>query len=711
MALFSQATGVILLALGFGFVIFWHELGHFMAAKFVGIKVDQFAVGFGQAIVAWRKGLGFRVGTTKPEYDRRINDWVQANRRSTLQLQEKTGITSEDEIAATKALGLGETEYRLNWIPLGGYVKMLGQEDLDPNAQSDDPRSYNRKPVSSRMLVVSAGVIMNIILAMIGFAVVFGFGFDAPPAVVGSALQGSPAQKAGLEAGDRIAYLDGGYQHDFTMLAPNVALAGDEANLDLVVQKPDGRYVNLHATPQRPPGDGKGFLALGVEQPVDLVGLPDVPAVREALNHPNQIRSDALALRPGEKLVAINGQRIDVPPSTDQILDEKDNREKYFTMKRQNLRTLETAVQQSHGQPVKFVAVDAAGKERAFEVSPLFGTSFDGTSIRIAGMALRCSVMSVMPKSPAIDKILPGDVIEEVTIVNNASPTVLVPTIEKLKATLTTAGENGDKVNVKVVRDGKVVEIDGLQTVSITKTRYGLNIGLDQDVASTVVGMVTPNSPADKAGIPSGATITQINGKPVTNWFEIKEALGALAAGESATINVQGIDKPLTLPGLTSEELANINGIRYGVPLQFQPMSFPRQTSNPVTAIKWGVGATRDLVVQTYISLRRLVDGSVPASGMMGPVGILTAGTGFAEKGNVWLLWFLSMISANLAVVNFLPIPIVDGGLFVFLILEKIKGKPLSARTHTVAQIVGLALLGFVFVFATWQDISRMFWG
>jgi regulator of sigma E protease len=72
-----------------------------------------------------------------------------------------------------------------------------------------------------------------------------------------------------------------------------------------------------------------------------------------------------------------------------------------------------------------------------------------------------------------------------------------------------------------------------------------------------------------------------------------------------------------------------------------------------------------------------------------------------------WLLWFLCMISANLAVVNFLPIPIVDGGLFTFLIIEKIQGKPLSARTQSIAQIVGLAILVSVFLLVTYQDITR----
>jgi regulator of sigma E protease len=92
----------------------------------------------------------------------------------------------------------------------------------------------------------------------------------------------------------------------------------------------------------------------------------------------------------------------------------------------------------------------------------------------------------------------------------------------------------------------------------------------------------------------------------------------------------------------------------------------------------------------------------------MGPIGIVGAGAKFAFKGNDWLVWFLAMISANLAVVNFLPIPIVDGGLFLFLIIEKIQGKPLSPRARDAAQLVGLALILSVFVMVTFNDIVRM---
>src|SRR5688572_18719845 len=136
----TQLFYIAILLLGFGFVVFIHELGHFLAAKWVGIRVEQFAVGMGQAIVSWRSGMGVTWGSSGKklaELERRGEDLSK----------------------------YGETEYRLNWVPLGGYVKMLGQEDMNPNATSEDPRSYNRKSVGARMVVISAGVIMNVILA------------------------------------------------------------------------------------------------------------------------------------------------------------------------------------------------------------------------------------------------------------------------------------------------------------------------------------------------------------------------------------------------------------------------------------------------------------------------------------------------------------------------------------------------------------------
>ena len=101
---------------------------------------------------------------------------------------------------------------------------MLGQDDLDPNATATDPRAFNMKPISKRMVIVSAGVIMNVILAAIGFFVLFLIGFDVPPPVVGAVLPNSPAQHAGVKVGDRIVEFDGKVQRDFTKIQLNVAL-------------------------------------------------------------------------------------------------------------------------------------------------------------------------------------------------------------------------------------------------------------------------------------------------------------------------------------------------------------------------------------------------------------------------------------------------------------------------------------------------------
>src|SRR5215207_4598456 len=118
----TTVFSLLLLAVGFGFVVFWHELGHFLAAKWAGVKVEQFAVGFGQALCSWRQGMGFRWGSSGKEYEQMLRS----------------------DFAGAK---VGETEYRLNWLPLGGYVKMLGQDDLRPNAAVDDPRAYNNVPI------------------------------------------------------------------------------------------------------------------------------------------------------------------------------------------------------------------------------------------------------------------------------------------------------------------------------------------------------------------------------------------------------------------------------------------------------------------------------------------------------------------------------------------------------------------------------------
>src|SRR3984957_12706780 len=212
MAYLHTALDYTLLALGLGFVIFFHELGHFLAAKYCDVKVEQFAVGFGPAVASWRKGIVCRWGSTAPAVHELVEKVFEADQRDEVQLKEKTDYTLDYAAATAKRLGLGETEYRLNWIPLGGYVKMLGQDDLRPGMTAEDPRAYNKKSVGARMLIVSAGVVMNVILAAIGFMIVLMLGYPVPPGTVGGVVSMSPAAQAtrvdgtliGLQPGDKI---------------------------------------------------------------------------------------------------------------------------------------------------------------------------------------------------------------------------------------------------------------------------------------------------------------------------------------------------------------------------------------------------------------------------------------------------------------------------------------------------------------------------
>ena len=676
---------ILLLVFGFGFVIFWHELGHFLAAKWVGIKVEQFAVGFGHAILAWRKGIGLRFGTTQREYDKRLKDYVETQ-EAHLALKDRATWTHEQLAHAAGTLGLGETEYRLNWIPLGGYVKMLGQDDLNPNSQSDDPRAFNRKSIPARMLVVSAGVIMNVILAAIGFMVVFMIGFNVPPAQVGGVVADSPAQVAGLKVGDEIWTYDGKRQYDWTKVQLNVALSGEGEPTPIEVKrKEDGqeKLVKLTITPRREREDARGFLSLGIYPPRRLSGLKDLEIVPNAaeLAPPAQ-----LAVKPGETIVAINGQPVS---PVDYI-------------------TLDRAVQSSFGADVQLTVKDASGAQRTVAIQPQFAAPFGDEKFSLLGMQPRAEISYVEERSAARGKVLPGDAVASLVIGGDSFRN---PTVDKLVERLRAAGNQGTTVDMTVVRNGQTVEVKGLTpNLRLQTGGKGLGIGPGYDEETPIVGGVVAGSPAEQGGVLTGATVELVNGKPVRSWYDVHRELKSVAEGDTVSVQLRalsGESRTVQIP-MSKEQYAAVHAVRYVDGLALGEPKEPRVANNALQALGWGVTETRDFILQFYLTIRRMVDGTVSPANLMGPIGIFHAGTKFAYKGHDWLIWFLAMISANLAVVNFLPIPIVDGGLFTFLVLEKIKGRPLSAKTQTIAQFVGMAVLLCVFLLVTYQDIARL---
>jgi len=145
--------GLLISLLVLSFLVFFHELGHFLFARLFGVKVEVFSVGFGKRL-AWKT--------------------------------------------------VGDTEYRLSTIPLGGYVKMKGQDDLDPLERSGDNDSYNSKKPWQRILILLGGPLFNLILAFLLFVVVNFSGYETLSTKIGSLQEDMPSVKAGLMAGDRV---------------------------------------------------------------------------------------------------------------------------------------------------------------------------------------------------------------------------------------------------------------------------------------------------------------------------------------------------------------------------------------------------------------------------------------------------------------------------------------------------------------------------
>jgi regulator of sigma E protease len=128
--------------------------------------------------------------------------------------------------------------------------------------------------------------------------------------------------------------------------------------------------------------------------------------------------------------------------------------------------------------------------------------------------------------------------------------------------------------------------------------------------------------------------------------------------------------------------------------------------ANAGQAVLMGMDHTKKFILNVYMTLAGLARGTVDASNLHGIVGITKVGYDVQERGIVWLWYVLAMVSVNLAVANFLPLPIVDGGLFLLLILEKIRGKPLSLKVQTAIQTAGIVLLAGLFLFVTYNDIK-----
>jgi membrane-associated protease RseP (regulator of RpoE activity) len=808
---FSTAWSIFLLVVGFSLVIFVHELGHFLAAKWAKVRVEKFCIGFGRELFGFTRGA---------------------------------------------------TRYAFNVLPLGGYVKMLGQEDFVVDKSGElkvkaDPDSFTSKSISQRMVIVSAGVIMNLLFAGVAFAVVQMVGRYRIPAVVGEVVENSPAGRAMLQPGDRILEMNGRHIRSWEDVAAIVTLSNPDEALVLRIER-DGK--ELLPSPQVLPEYKKdqqlrqiGILsAMSVCVAEPSLSPVEAPAPNElheydilyGLIGDGQVRPQTSIAPFFRAILGARGAPVDVavkrPLHPEAITDKR-----AMDWRNADLQTEDATVQ-----------VRAVWLPSPYE-------KVDDVSGSLLGLVPRMTAVDVVPKkSFAKAGVLRGDVVAKIgeqanptfaelqrliqenpdgelaievrrsraanhglaartvefcvrhrealivaALADAAQPQALAAELlkgsnlpaeeqQKLLAKLQEAGDGPGRR--KWLDDVDVHRLSPL-TPKQPFTLFAKEpppvdarlLCVDEDhvvVADVVEKYGDRVTPAKAAGIPRGAVITAVDGRPVGRWCELSETFRA-KAGQAVELTYRAADEVLkakmTVPSCISAALdippggriVKIGGktslaietekgkvqeialpdwrviekllrasvgqtvsveyedaagrkqtaeyavteenadpwlgrANYRLPFTGYPLQEVHRESNPLVAVGVGFQQAYDATAQTIQVIRHMVfTHQVGVSKVSGPVGIIRLGSHMADLGVIDLLFFLAVISANLAVINFLPMPIVDGGLFLFLILEKIRGEPVSIKAQIATQLIGIALIISLFVLITYQDVRNWILG
>ncbi|MFM7185807.1 MAG: site-2 protease family protein [Planctomycetota bacterium] len=667
LAWFAENWWVILqVACGLGFVIFVHELGHFLVAKACGVKCEKFF-------------LGFDIGGMK--------------------------------LASVK---WGGTEYGIGALPLGGYVKMLGQEDNPAAAAGEaqrarlsgdlpaepvagphptwDPRSYPAQSVPKRMAIISAGVIMNVIFAVLMASLAFKLGVREMTCTLSSVRTGGAAWRAGLRTGDEIVAIGGRSDPIFNDLRHGVTVGSVRDGIDFTVRRPaDGstRTVLLK------PDTDLGAPTIGVTSPYSLTLPTDlsrglVGAAARAVP----------AFEPGDTIRRID----DVPVAS--------------------YAELLAALSAKHAAPVTLqVARPTKGPDGSVSGTATLSVELPAQPRLVTGLAMTpLPVKAVQDGSPAAAAgISQGDRLTAVDGEPIGDPVTLDDRLRERvgqPVTLTLTDAAGSQRTVTLTPRPVTWRDDETAGIGSPLSIPSLGIALPIDA---LVAAVAADSPAGRAGVKAGdrivrAVVTEPGEEPdpksgidisdqEPNWPVVTALLQHLPSGASLTLTVEspagGERRTITL----SPEAA-ADGFVVDRGLVFEPMYRTVRASSFGDALRRGLRKTKEDLSMVYGFLGKLTRQEISPRLLGGPIEIAKQAGRSANEGFGRLLLFLTMLSANLAVVNFLPIPVLDGGHMVFLTWELLRGKPPSEHVVGVLSYLGLGLILVLMFFVFGLDLG-----
>ena len=647
----EQFIRVAEIFIAIGLVIFVHELGHFLVARWSGVLVERFSIGFGPLLLSFKRG---------------------------------------------------DTEYAISAIPLGGYVKMLG-EAPDPEEEEpvDDQRSFQNKSVGKRMAIISAGVVMNIIFGFLCFVAAYQLGVSYLPAVVGTAIPGKPAWEAGLRAGDEIIEINGRRPTSYELLTSEVALTKPPTeSVRMTIVRQD-EQLDLEITPNQEEMKPQiGVLpSLGLELVSNEPTGPYTPAARA--NNPS--------FEGGGRVVAVDGERVNTYRQFVDLMFAKRAEKVTITVQRRS---------ESSRKP----------QTLDVQVEPNYVRRL-GLEMQISGIV---AIQSGSPATRARDlegnpaTIQPKDVIKAVDGVKDIDPMRLPDVVtakagQEVELTLLRPGQDQKEIKVIVVPEAVPTWLDfpdfgftsGDQPLSIP------SLGIAYGVLSTVHRVIEdmPAAQADKPILP-GDKITAVTYgieganklQPVPverdQWASIFWAMQFPEVRKlQLTVERAGVAPfQVTLePRLDESWPLRLRGLRFAV------AEGVRKESSFMGALGMGVDKTRASIVQIYLFLRRLIfTRTISPKNLLGPISIATVAYSVADNISK-LIELFGLLSINLAIINFLPIPILDGGHMVFLFYELLWRRKASERAMLVANYVGLILICSLMFYVIALDITRLF--
>ncbi len=223
------------------------------------------------------------------------------------------------------------------------------------------------------------------------------------------------------------------------------------------------------------------------------------------------------------------------------------------------------------------------------------------------------------------------------------------------------------------------------------------------------IGDVLPDYPAAHAGLQPGDTVVALDESSVLSWDDLAEEIRK-RPGRPVRLTVERNGQTLILsmtPQPIKERGPNGEEMEVGRIGISPAAAVTYVRSNPVFAVGEGIVRAIDMTALTAVGLWKLVTRQLPVSTIGGPIQIAVSAGEQARQGITSLAFFTAVISVNLALLNLLPIPILDGGHLLFFAIEAVLGRPLSLRKREVAQQVGFALLLLLMVLAVYNDLVK----